>query len=104
MGHRGEGDTQGPRSIGRGEGGVAEDGVGAADVADGAEVGEGKAVEVLGFVADGAELEAAVAEGEAAAVPVVGGLHAGVLQLAVDEVVAAVGGEVEAGAGSACRW
>ena len=84
-------------SIGGGEGWVAEDGVGAADVAYGAEVGEGEAVEVLGFVADGAELEAAVAEGEAAAVPVVVGLNTGVLKLAEDEVISAVGGEVEAG-------
>ncbi len=43
-------------------------------------------------------MEAAVAEGEAAAVPVVDGLDAGILQLAEDEVVAGVGGKVEAGA------
>ena len=80
------------------QGGVAEGGVGAANVAHGAEVGQGKAVEVLGFVADGAELEAAVTNGKAAAVPVIDGLHAGVLQLAEDKVVAGVGGKVEAGA------
>ena len=42
------------------------------------------------------ELEAAVTEGEAAAVPVVDGLHAAVLQLAEDKVVSGVGGKVEA--------
>ena len=51
-----------------------------AEVAEGADVGEAEAEAELVFVADGAEGEAAVFEGGAAAVPVVGGLDSGVLQ------------------------
>src|ERR1700746_264048 len=51
-----------------------------AEVAEGADVGEAEAKAKLVFVADGAEGEAAVFEGGAAAVPVVGGLDSGVLQ------------------------
>lgn len=84
------------RSIGRGQGGIAEDAVCSADIAEGTEVGEGETVKVLGLIADRSKLEAAVANGEAAAVPIVGGLYTGILELAVDEVVTGVGGQVEA--------
>src|ERR1035437_10477918 len=80
----------------RRQAGVAEGGVGAADVAHRSEVGQGKAVEPLGLVADRAEIEAPVTEVEAAAIPVIDGLHPGVLQRVQDIVVAAVGGQVKA--------
>src|SRR5215469_3966052 len=51
-----------------------------AEVTEGADVGEAEAKAELVFVADGAEGKAAVFEGDAAAVPVVGGLDSGVLQ------------------------
>ena len=74
-----------------------EDGIGAPNIADRTKVGDGKAIQVLGFVANGAEREAAVAEAESTAIPVVYGLYAGILQVAMDKVVAAVCGEVEPG-------
>ena len=42
--------------------GIVEDRVGAPDIADGAEVGQGKAVEILGFVANRSQRKATVAE------------------------------------------
>src|ERR1035438_5625104 len=81
--------------IGRREVGIAEDGIGAADVADGAEVGERKAVEVLGLVAHRSKFKAAVTDGQSATVPVVDGLDARVLDGALDKVVSAIDGEVE---------
>ncbi len=80
--------------------GVAEDGIGVADIADGAEISQGKAVEPLGFVAanvaDGAEFEAPVTQTESATAPVVDGLNAAVLQRAMDKIVAAGRGQIEA--------
>src|SRR5580704_4868821 len=83
-------------SVRRGDGRVVEDGVGATDVSHGSKVGQGKAVEILGLVAGGAERKAPVSNRQATAIPVVHRLDAGILQSAMDKVIAAVGGEVEA--------
>src|SRR5438552_825683 len=67
-----------------------------AEVAEGADVGEAEAEAELVFVADGAEGEAAVFEGGAATVPVVGGLDSGVLQEVEVGVEAEARGATEA--------
>ena len=78
--------------------GFLEEAFGAAEVAGGADIGEGEVEAVGVLVADGAELVLAVLDGEAAAVPVVVGLDGGVLDLAEVDVDAGVGGDGEAGA------
>src|SRR5579872_6347914 len=104
MSHPSEQVRRGPRSPSRrwgtrsGGDPASEEAFGAAEVAGGADVGEGEVEAVGVFIADGAELVLAVLDGEAAAVPVVAGLDGGVLDGAEVDVDAGVGGEGEAGA------
>src|SRR5947209_12661076 len=83
--------------------GIAEGSIGTADVSNGAEVCQRKAIEILVFIAQVAKGEAAVADGEAAAVPVVAGLNAAVLQGVAHKVVAGVCGQVESARGGAAN-
>ena len=77
------------------ERGVAEDCVGAADVAHGAKIGDRKAVKVLRLVAHGPELEATISDGKPAAAPVIDGLNSRILKRILDQVVARIGRQVE---------
>src|SRR5271163_499775 len=81
--------------------GTLEDFFLVAEIAEGADVGDDEGDAELVFCADLAEGDAAVFDGEAAAVAVVADLDELVLQGLVGEIVADAGGEVEAGAGFA---
>src|SRR6478752_3873424 len=70
-------------------------------IAEGADIGQGKGEAVLVFIADGAEGEAAVFEAEPAAGPVIGGLGGGVLEQVEFAVEADVGGGAPAALGGA---
>ena len=59
---------------------MSEEAFCAAEIAGGADVGEGEVEAVAGLIVNGAEVELSVLEGYAAAVPVVAGLDGGVLE------------------------
>ena len=67
----------------------------AAEISEGADVGDDEGGGEAIFGADLAEVDAAILEGEAAAVSVVADLHELALQDLVGEIVANAGGEIE---------
>ena len=87
------------RLIHRRQRGIAENRIGTTNVANGPEISKREAIEPLRFVAagrsNGSQLKAPVADGQAAAVPVVGRLHACILNLMLHKVVAAIEREIE---------
>src|SRR5277367_3524278 len=77
--------------------GPLEDSLSPGKAARRAHVGEGETIEESGVLGDGSQGVAADFKAQSAAVPVVGALHAGVLQLVQGEVVAEVHAGAEAG-------
>src|SRR5437762_8847675 len=82
-------------SVCRGEGGVVEDGIGSPDISHGAEVREGKAIQILSFIANGAQGKPPVSNAQTTAVPVVNRLYTRILECAVYKIVPSIGGQVE---------